>query len=177
VRLKSGEIERILAEYLASSAEPVALTDDTTYAHRLAVCRDCPDLLYGTTCRHCGCLVAVRAKLADRRWPRRRAAMELTWPRSRSSTTPSRSAATSSASLRDLNHAADGGLYAELIQNRSFEYQATEQPTWNALSFWEIAERGNGKSYVAIQDAAHVASEQSPLRRYPRDPSRRRPSD
>lgn len=31
--------------------------------------------------------------------------------------------------FEDLNYAADGGLYAELIQNRSFEYQATEQPT------------------------------------------------
>ena len=69
VRLKSGEVERILAEYLASRAEPVALTDERTYAHRLVVCRDCPDLLYGTTCRHCGCLVAVRAKLADKRCP------------------------------------------------------------------------------------------------------------
>ena len=27
--------------------------------------------------------------------------------------------------FEDLNYAADGGLYAELIQNRSFEYQAT----------------------------------------------------
>ena len=36
--------------------------------------------------------------------------------------------------FEDLNYAADGGLYAELIQNRSFEYQATEQPAWNALT-------------------------------------------
>jgi hypothetical protein len=29
--------------------------------------------------------------------------------------------------FEDLNYAADGGLYAELLQNRSFEYSATEQ--------------------------------------------------
>jgi hypothetical protein len=61
VRLVPGEIERILAEYLrGTSAE---LADDEIYVRRLAICGKCPDLQYGTTCRHCGCLVAVRAKL------------------------------------------------------------------------------------------------------------------
>lgn len=55
--------------------------------------------------------------------------------------------------FEDINYAADGGLYAELIQNRSFEYSSTEQPTWNALSFWELATRGGGSASLAI-DAA-----------------------
>jgi len=55
--------------------------------------------------------------------------------------------------FEDLNYAADGGLYAELIQNRSFEYQATEQPAWNALTAWQITTRGNGRGDVMIQDA------------------------
>src|SRR5436853_2265742 len=58
--------------------------------------------------------------------------------------------------FEDLNYAADGGLYAELIQNRSFEYQASEQPTWNSLSFWELTERGEGKGLWAIGDASPV---------------------
>ncbi|MBN2814286.1 MAG: hypothetical protein JXQ80_09430, partial [Bacteroidales bacterium] len=29
--------------------------------------------------------------------------------------------------FEDINYAADGGLYAELIQNRSFEYNPTER--------------------------------------------------
>src|SRR3954471_13984857 len=58
--------------------------------------------------------------------------------------------------FEDLNYAADGGLYAELIQNRSFEYQVTEQPTWNSLSFWELTERGDGKGSWAISDASPV---------------------
>lgn len=40
--------------------------------------------------------------------------------------------------FEDLNYAADGGLYAELIRNRSFEISALEQPDWNALTFWEL---------------------------------------
>jgi alpha-L-arabinofuranosidase len=55
--------------------------------------------------------------------------------------------------FEDLNYAADGGLYAELIQNRSFEYQATEQPTWNALTSWSLTTRGNGKGELSAQDA------------------------
>ncbi len=39
--------------------------------------------------------------------------------------------------FEDINYAADGGLYAELVQNRSFEYNPTEQKIWNPLSFWE----------------------------------------
>jgi alpha-N-arabinofuranosidase len=55
--------------------------------------------------------------------------------------------------FEDLNYAADGGLYAELIQNRFFEYQATEQPTWNALTSWSLTMRGNGKGELSVQDA------------------------
>jgi alpha-N-arabinofuranosidase len=55
--------------------------------------------------------------------------------------------------FEDLSYAADGGLYAELIQNRSFEYQATEQPTWNALTAWQVTLRGNSRGDVMVQDA------------------------
>lgn len=55
--------------------------------------------------------------------------------------------------FEDINYAADGGLYAELIQNRSFEYQPTEQRTWSAASFWSLVTRGGGKGNWFI-DAA-----------------------
>jgi len=69
LHLPEREVQRLLAGYLASHpGERVA--DDGTYADRLAVCRACPDVQFGgTTCRHCGCLVAVRAKLADKACP------------------------------------------------------------------------------------------------------------
>ena len=35
--------------------------------------------------------------------------------------------------FEDLNHAADGGLYAELVQNRSFEFDKIDNPDYHAM--------------------------------------------
>ena len=40
-----------------------------------------------------------------------------------------------------VNYAADGGLYAELVQNRSFEYGPADRPEWHSLTAWELLER------------------------------------
>lgn len=58
--------------------------------------------------------------------------------------------------FEDLNHAGDGGLYAELIQNRSFEYRASEQPSWNNLSFWSLTKTAGSNGGVAIEEASPV---------------------
>ena len=34
--------------------------------------------------------------------------------------------------FEDINYSADGGLYAELVQNRSFEYSPTDHQGWNS---------------------------------------------
>jgi alpha-L-arabinofuranosidase/enterochelin esterase-like enzyme len=52
--------------------------------------------------------------------------------------------------FEDINYAADGGLYAELLQNRSFEYQMAEQPSWNPLSCWELVKSGGGKGGIKV---------------------------
>ena len=39
--------------------------------------------------------------------------------------------------FEDLNHAADGGLYAEMVQNRSFEACESDHPQAHALMGWE----------------------------------------
>lgn len=39
--------------------------------------------------------------------------------------------------FEDLNHAADGGLYAELVQNRSFEFCKIDNPEYDHLTGWE----------------------------------------
>jgi hypothetical protein len=70
VRLKPGEVERILAEYLRD--HPEKLAGESLWQSRLTHCRGCADLEYGTTCRHCGCLVDVRARLAAKACPRPR---------------------------------------------------------------------------------------------------------
>ncbi len=51
-----------------------------------------------------------------------------------------------------MNYAADGGLYAELIQNRSFEYSARDNGDWNFLTGWEIVQH-NGDCAVALGSA------------------------
>ncbi len=44
--------------------------------------------------------------------------------------------------FEDINYAADGGLYAELIQNRDFEYDLQDRegndPTWNSFKAWKL---------------------------------------
>ena len=58
--------------------------------------------------------------------------------------------------FEDINYSADGGLYAELVQNRSFEYQVTEQLSWNALTAWELTQRDGGRGSLAIATAVPV---------------------
>lgn len=58
--------------------------------------------------------------------------------------------------FEDLNYAADGGLYAELIQNRSFEYSATEQPAWGPFFGWELVKTGGGAGELGLGDARPV---------------------
>jgi len=56
--------------------------------------------------------------------------------------------------FEDINYAADGGLYAELVQNRSFEYTAADHKDWNALTAWELVTRDGGRGSVAIETGA-----------------------
>lgn len=52
--------------------------------------------------------------------------------------------------FEDLNYAADGGLYAELIQNRDFEYLPSDKecndPTWNSTHSWSL--KGTGTTFT-----------------------------
>ena len=40
--------------------------------------------------------------------------------------------------FEDISYAADGGLYAELIQNRDFEYSSSDRREWNAKTAWKV---------------------------------------
>lgn len=76
--------------------------------------------------------------------------------------------------FEDINYAADGGLYAELVQNRSFGYSPTSRRDWSSFSFWEYVTPGfsygsinvetnspihpNNPRYVVL-DIEHVGSE------------------
>ena len=52
--------------------------------------------------------------------------------------------------FEDLNHAADGGLYAELIQNRAFEFCSVDNPDYHGLTAWEKIEKG-GKTELHVE--------------------------
>ena len=45
--------------------------------------------------------------------------------------------------FEDISHAADGGLYAELLQNGSFEFNANERDGWGSATAWRIVRPGH----------------------------------
>lgn len=56
--------------------------------------------------------------------------------------------------FEDINYAADGGLYAELLQNRDFEYALSDKEghdkTWNSKKAWHVAGKGAELSIDSI---------------------------
>lgn len=50
------------------------------------------------------------------------------------------------AFFEDINYAADGGIYAELVQNRDFEYALSDKegrdPEWNSYKAWSVNGEG-----------------------------------
>ncbi|MBN1795440.1 MAG: carbohydrate binding domain-containing protein [Sedimentisphaerales bacterium] len=56
--------------------------------------------------------------------------------------------------FEDLNYAADGGLYPERVQNRSFEYSRGDNRNWNSLSFWQLLQNEKGAVSVSVETTA-----------------------
>lgn len=56
--------------------------------------------------------------------------------------------------FEDLNHAADGGLYGELVHNRSFEFDPIDNPNYHSLYAWEKVERGCQSSIINVQETS-----------------------
>jgi alpha-L-arabinofuranosidase/regulation of enolase protein 1 (concanavalin A-like superfamily) len=53
----------------------------------------------------------------------------------------------------DINYAADGGLYAELVRNRSFEFNSSDRSGWNGFTGWQVLDRsGLGTTGVVVDD-------------------------
>lgn len=49
--------------------------------------------------------------------------------------------------FEDINYSADGGLYAELVQNRDFEYNSADTRNWNGMTGWNVV--GDAKASIA----------------------------
>ncbi len=58
--------------------------------------------------------------------------------------------------FEDINYSADGGLYAELVQNRSFEYNPTERGDWNPFSYWEYQTPGFSYGRISVESSSPV---------------------
>lgn len=56
--------------------------------------------------------------------------------------------------FEDLSYAADGGLYAELVQNRSFEYSATDRKEWHPFTAWEYMTKGFGYGGISLETSS-----------------------
>ncbi len=63
--------------------------------------------------------------------------------------------------FEDLNHAADGGLYAELIRNRSFEFCEIDNPSYTHMTAWEKVIPEDCRASVSVQDT-HPAFRRNP---------------
>jgi alpha-N-arabinofuranosidase len=58
--------------------------------------------------------------------------------------------------FEDINYSADGGLYAELVQNRSFEYNPAERREWSPFSFWEYITPGFSYGRISVENTSPV---------------------
>jgi len=58
--------------------------------------------------------------------------------------------------FEDINYSADGGLYAELVQNRSFEYNPTERREWHPFSYWEYISPGFSYGRISVETSTPV---------------------
>lgn len=58
--------------------------------------------------------------------------------------------------FEDINYAADGGLYAELVQNRSFEYSPNDRRDWSPFSYWEYITPGYSYGSVTVETNSPV---------------------
>lgn len=74
VKVEEEHIRRLLSKMKAEDCVP-----DEWYAHRLEACRQCASLSYESTCMHCGCLVAIRAKFKDKSCPHPDQAIRKQW--------------------------------------------------------------------------------------------------
>ena len=57
--------------------------------------------------------------------------------------------------FEDISYAADGGLYAELVQNRDFEYTSDDHKDWHAQTAWRL-EGENATWRIETENPIHA---------------------
>jgi hypothetical protein len=66
VWLSPEEIENLFGTFKVKKVKTVS---EEKYRSRLSFCLACESLLYGTTCRFCGCIVQIKNKLEAAKCP------------------------------------------------------------------------------------------------------------
>lgn len=56
--------------------------------------------------------------------------------------------------FEDISYAADGGLYAELVQNRDFEYSAADHRGWDSKTSWKV--EGDASLDISTTNPIHA---------------------
>lgn len=56
--------------------------------------------------------------------------------------------------FEDINYGADGGLYAELIRNRDFEFSSADRKEWSSTTGWETT--GDVTLEIATENPIHA---------------------
>jgi alpha-L-arabinofuranosidase len=65
------------------------------------------------------------------------------------------------AFYEDINRAADGGLYAELVQNRSFEYAPVDNQSYTPLTSWTVVGSGGAAGSAEVVNDAERLNERN----------------
>ncbi|HKM17222.1 MAG TPA: alpha-N-arabinofuranosidase, partial [Limnochordia bacterium] len=52
--------------------------------------------------------------------------------------------------FEDINHGADGGLHAEMVRNRSFEFSRADGAGMHGLTAWSLVQRGGGRASIRV---------------------------
>ncbi len=61
------------------------------------------------------------------------------------------------AFFEDINHAADGGLYAELVRNRSFEFDKIDNASYDNLTAWKLYLGADSEGELNVEDKEPVS--------------------
>ncbi|NLE23847.1 MAG: hypothetical protein GX625_00665 [Clostridiaceae bacterium] len=67
VHLSQEEIDTLFGKTM--KVKNIKTVNEDEYKKRIDICMSCESLLYDTTCRYCGCIVQIKAKLQNSTCP------------------------------------------------------------------------------------------------------------
>ena len=68
--LSETDIQKMVDE--VTSMRGIRLVSEEKYSERFTICSECENFMYSSTCTVCGCVMQVRARLADGKCPKKK---------------------------------------------------------------------------------------------------------